>query len=79
MKIFNKGHKYINTGKAVVLKDFLVSIDITSRSLIAIYDADGKFILRRSFADADLVDWYECQGTATKACIGCTIKFRLSR
>lgn len=71
--------KYLNTGKAVTLRDLIVSGDINDRTQINIYDKNGNFIRRGKWFDDKMLEYIGREsGIASKAGTGYSISFKLT-
>jgi hypothetical protein len=70
--------KYINTGKAVTLRDLIVSGDINNKTQINIYDKNGNFIRRGKWFDDKILCYDSESGIASKAGMGYSISFKLT-
>ena len=68
---------YINTGKPVRLRTLIVSGDIDDKTVISIYDAQGKFVCRGEWYRDRVLDFGEMFGIAKKAGTGHSVSFRL--
>lgn len=73
-----KQFKYINTGEVVKLSDLIESEDIDDRSIIKVYNADGKFVTKGNWFQDHILDWVGSYGTAKKAGVGLTVSFHLT-
>ena len=69
--------KYINTESTCSLRSLIISGDITDKTQITIYSADGKFICRGQWYEDKILDYGEMIGRASKAGTGVSIAFRL--
>lgn len=67
----------INTEKAVMLYELIVSGDIRDKTEIAVYDRDGKFLCRGRWYEDKVLEYGECHGKAHKPGTGVSVIFRL--
>ena len=71
--------KLINTDTATQLRGLIVSGDINDKTEIAIYDDEGKFLVRGKWYEDKVLAYGVCWGKAHKAGTGVSIQFRLIR
>lgn len=78
METIKGNFKYINTGRTVKLSSLIKCSDITDKSIIQIYDAEGKFITKGNWYQDNVLGWSDHFGKASKAGTGLTVKFQLT-
>lgn len=59
------------------LSDLILSDDVSDRSIIHIYDAEGKFLAKGHWFQDQILDYAGRTGQATKPGTGLSINFRL--
>ena len=67
----------INTEKTCSLRSLIISGDITDKTHITIYSAEGKFLCRGKWYEDKILDYGEEFGRASKAGTGISVAFRL--
>ena len=72
-----KAYNYINSGSVIQLKALIVSSDITDKSVIKIYDSEGKFLAKGNWFQDHILDYSDKYGVATKPGTGVTVNFKL--
>lgn len=60
------------------LSDLIMSEDVSDRSIIHIYDAEGKFLAKGHWFQDQILDYADYIGQATKPGTGLSINFRLA-
>ena len=69
--------KYLNTNKTVALGDLIKSEDVTDKTIIQVFDAEGKFMTKGNWYQDNLLEYSEAKGIARKPGTGLTVNFRL--
>lgn len=59
------------------LSDLIMSEEVSDRSIIHIYDTDGKFLAKGHWFQDQILDYAGRTGQATKPGTGLSINFRL--
>lgn len=62
--------KYINTGKVIRLATLIKSGEINDKSIICIYDAEGKFLVQGAWYEDKVLEYSEKLGKASKRASG---------
>ena len=78
METIKGNFKHINTGRIVRLSSLIKSGDISDKSIIQIYDTEGKFITRGNWYQDNVLGWCDRFGKATKGGTGLTVKFQFT-
>lgn len=59
------------------LSDLIMSEEVSDRTIIRIYDAEGKFLAKGNWFQDQILDYAGRTGQATKPGTGLSINFRL--
>lgn len=68
----------INSGKRIKLEQLYRSREINDKSIICVYDAEGKFLARGSWFEDRILQYSEEWGEATKSGTGRSLMFRMA-
>lgn len=60
------------------LSDLILSEEVSDRTIIRIYDADGRFLAKGNWFHDQVLDYADYIGQATKPGTGLSINFRLA-
>ena len=69
--------KFIGTGAHLKLATLIRNQEITDKSIIAVYDKDGKFLARGAWYEDKILEYNERYGRAYRAGTGRTVTFQL--
>lgn len=69
--------KAIGTGAIIKLSTLIKSTEINDKSLIAIYDRTGKYLVRGAWYEDKILEFTERFGQAYKAGTGRNVTFKL--
>lgn len=73
-----KDFTYINTGRVINLQALVMSEDIHDKSIIQVFDHEGKFLTKGNWFQDNVLAYADRFGIASKAGTGLTVSFRLS-
>ena len=73
-----KEYRYINTGATVKLNALIISSDITDKTVIQVFDQEGKFLTKGNWFQDHVLNYSDRFGVATKPGTGLTVNFKLA-